>query len=278
MRKLYKLKRWYSLDDAAKRLTLTLGEPIDPQDLRQLMADGHISAHCNVESVYAIEVAPASLFHGPDSELVQLHRAYGALQNELDDIAKLITLGFCEQTDIAESLDGTFKIEAIDAKWITSKYWLRAIANGTELEYLNDDDVGGNVMLSGEDGKLWQLVSKYDRQKKHVPWNNARNFYPTGSLPHATEIVISKTEIERFESQFLEPTMSEKPLSTTERNTLLVIIAALCAKAGINHGDPKAASQIERLIALVGNGASVTDETIRKHLQKISSALAARGG
>jgi hypothetical protein len=36
MRKLYKLKEWYSLQDAASRLTPTLGEPVSENDRLQL--------------------------------------------------------------------------------------------------------------------------------------------------------------------------------------------------------------------------------------------------
>ena len=277
MRKLYKLKRWYSLEDAAKRLSLTLGEPIEIQDLRQLMADGHISAYCNVESVVAIEVAPASIFHGPDSELVQLHRAYGASQEKLDDVAKMITFGYCEQIDEVVFLDGLFKIETRDHAGNTSKYWLRAIANGSEVDYLTDGDVGGDVMLSDADGKLWKLLSRYEGESKFTPWRNPDNFHPTYSLPCVTGIVLSKSEIELFECNFSEPQAVEKPFSSTERHTLLVIIAALCGKAGINYTDPKAAGQIERLVALIGNGATVTDETVRKHLDRITGALGVRG-
>lgn len=68
-----------------------------------------------------------------------------------------------------------------------------------------------------------------------------------------------------------------KTLTSTERNTLLIMIAALCVKAGINAADSKAAGQIERLIDQLGNGSRVTDETIRKHLDKIPGAMASRG-
>ena len=79
MRKLYTLKKWYSLDDAATRLSLTLGEPITVQDIRQLMAEGNISAYWNVHRLYAIEVAPVTHFYRPGDYGYELSRIMGTL-------------------------------------------------------------------------------------------------------------------------------------------------------------------------------------------------------
>ena len=70
-------------------------------------------------------------------------------------------------------------------------------------------------------------------------------------------------------------TMSaDKLLTTTERNTLLIIIAALCSYSDIKHQDRGAAGQIAKLTE--ENGAAVTDDTIRKVLKDIPNALEAR--
>lgn len=69
-------------------------------------------------------------------------------------------------------------------------------------------------------------------------------------------------------------TVLEKPLTTTERNTLLVIIAALCDYSAIKHQDRGAAGQIAKMTEEIG--AAVTDDTIRTTLQKIPDALRTR--
>ena len=66
----------------------------------------------------------------------------------------------------------------------------------------------------------------------------------------------------------------EKPLSTTERNTLLTIIAALCKSLNIDVNESGVASRIEALTEKIG--ARVTDDTIRTMLKKIPAALEAR--
>jgi hypothetical protein len=70
------------------------------------------------------------------------------------------------------------------------------------------------------------------------------------------------------------PVMVEKPLSTTERNTLLTIIAALCDYSDIKHQGRGVSVQISKMTDEIG--AKVTDDTIRDVLTKIPDALLAR--
>ena len=67
----------------------------------------------------------------------------------------------------------------------------------------------------------------------------------------------------------------EKPLSTNERNTLLVMIAALCRDAKIDYLKPaQAAGKILHTAAVMG--LQIGETTIETHLKKIPDALEAR--
>lgn len=68
--------------------------------------------------------------------------------------------------------------------------------------------------------------------------------------------------------------MIDKAMTTTERNTLLTIIAALCDYSDIKYQERGAAGQIAKMTEEVG--APITDDTIRKMLSKISDALESR--
>ncbi len=70
-----------------------------------------------------------------------------------------------------------------------------------------------------------------------------------------------------------EPRQS-KSGETNSRNTLLVIIAALCDYSAIDPAGRSAAGQIAKLTEEFG--AAVTDDTIRNVLSKIPDALEAR--
>ncbi len=66
----------------------------------------------------------------------------------------------------------------------------------------------------------------------------------------------------------------EKPLTSTERNSLLVMIAALCRRADLDITGPKTVGEIVRLIDELG--ANLGDDTIRSTLRKIPDAIGAR--
>lgn len=66
----------------------------------------------------------------------------------------------------------------------------------------------------------------------------------------------------------------EKPLKTTERDTLLTIIAALCNYSAIKHDVRGAANQIAKLTEELG--AMVSEDTVRRALGKIPAALESR--
>ena len=94
------------------------------------------------------------------------------------------------------------------------------------------------------------------------------------------EGAVMRYEVERYERcsekmQMKSPQISEKPLRTTERNTLLTIIAALCKDAGhdiTKHA--KTAGSIQS--TAVSMGLSIGESTIEGHLKQTRNALESR--
>lgn len=66
----------------------------------------------------------------------------------------------------------------------------------------------------------------------------------------------------------------DRPLPTRSRNTMLVVIAALCAKSGIDFQARGAASRIVEAVERLG--ATLTDDTIKKMLDEIPEAIEVR--
>lgn len=86
-------------------------------------------------------------------------------------------------------------------------------------------------------------------------------------------------EIHRLEGQLAllrsgQPAKVDRPLHTRQRRTLLTIIAALCAHAGIDYKARGAAQRIRSAAELVG--APIDDDTIDKVLKEIPDALETR--
>lgn len=67
---------------------------------------------------------------------------------------------------------------------------------------------------------------------------------------------------------------SEKPLSTKERQTMLVLIGALCKQAGIDYKQKGIADAIQKMTENIG--ASLSDDTIRNVLKQIDDAVESR--
>jgi hypothetical protein len=95
----------------------------------------------------------------------------------------------------------------------------------------------------------------------------------TASLPQVWIDSIEKAE-PQSDTASNDSQNASKSLGTTERNTLLTIIAALCDYSDIKHDERGAAAQIARLTQDIG--AAVDDGTVKRHLEKIPDALESR--
>jgi hypothetical protein len=98
------------------------------------------------------------------------------------------------------------------------------------------------------------------------------NYYPAAGLPEEGVLVVRTQAIIDFLNSLQGDT--ERPIVTKERQTLLVIIAALCNEAGIDYQQRGIASAIQCLTETIG--APISDDTIRKVLNQIDNALESR--
>lgn len=105
-----------------------------------------------------------------------------------------------------------------------------------------------------------------------------------GDIHEFDDQKFSRLELHRWISENNYPSVyafsprvqgAEKPVSTHERNTLLVLIAALCAKAGIDPKERGVAGQLVRL-AETELGVVLDDGTVLDKLRQIPDAVGAR--
>ncbi len=114
---------------------------------------------------------------------------------------------------------------------------------------------------------------KYLEKRENTPRENL--FYPSGGLgEHDYVLVIRTEEITRFIQSLEDSPAIEKPLTSKERNSLLILIGALCKENGI---DPNKRGIASALVAMTENlGAPLTDDTVRKILNQIENAVSLR--
>jgi len=88
-------------------------------------------------------------------------------------------------------------------------------------------------------------------------------------------LLIERDSFNAWAKQFADIQEIEKPLSTKELNTVLVIIAALCKVVGYDHTKAsKTAGLIQSTAAQMG--VSIGETTIEGYLKKIPNALGTR--
>lgn len=324
MDKLFNLKAWLTVVDAARHLSIVFGEEATEADVLRLALDGHLklsvnfvnhaSARCG--TVVPIENAkyydfssmldanlPAMKHNGKplivlegfklnDKEVLELEEDVVYL----DEVYDLPMIGN-EQLDIEhkyQQLTGGPKVtlQGLDGAFVKSQdgqlcrlqesYDDNEYQSGSsaQLEKLKQHIANNNIGRAEAE----ELLSRHKENRKKFleekklkkdSGNDSENYYPAGGLPQDSVLVVRTDALREFEQSVNgAPAGIDKPMTTTERNTLLTIIAALCDYSAIDSAGRGAAGQIAKLTEKLG--ATVTDDTIRKVLAKIPDALESR--
>lgn len=163
------------------------------------------------------------------------------------------------------------------AMWLMAGVIPREIYEGmgfftTDLCLLHNDE--------GEKDEKLHVIGNLIRLWRSNP-DNPQRAKPSVFLNWAAQkkIPISWLDRARGAGYLLDPeskvTYDEKPLATTERSTLLSIIAVLCKEAKLDYKThAKTAGLIQSTAATMG--ISIGETTIENHLKKIPNALASR--
>lgn len=272
--KLFKLKEWLTVPDAARYLSIAFGEEVTDADVLRLALDGHLKLSVNFVN-HAVARSAKWIPRSQYTELMELERALGQTpQNSEEPVLKY--------GERAVPIEGIWDLAMIGAEILDVEHQYQLMTGGTPVTLVNID---GTFVVS-HDGQIYQLLTHFDdnpycnseeqkksRAKKSL--YDPENYFPAGGLPEDAVIVVRTTALREFEQAVNdEPASVEKPMTTTERNTLLTIIAALCDYSDIKHQERGAASKIVKMTEEIG--APVTDDTIRNVFGKIPDALESR--
>lgn len=134
------------------------------------------------------------------------------------------------------------------------------------------------IQISAFDCEFHLAADRRDAEKGEIPFDYWIRLPSIMLMADVEQMcVFQMSEISRYEAKFgSNPALpfEESALRGTERNTLLLIIAALAEKAGIQPSHHNAASTIEGLIELLG--VRVTAQTVREKLDMIPAVVARR--
>lgn len=176
------------------------------------------------------------------------------------------------------AIDGTFVekgdvICQLQTDYDENEYQTGSRAQKTDLERYVIEKKLSEEEANKIRSKYQEDRKKYLEKRKNTPRENL--FYPSGGLgEHDYVLVVRTEEITRFIRSLEDFSAIEKPLTSKERNSLLVLIGALCRENGI---DPKKRGIAAALVAMTENlGAPLTDDTVRKILNQIEDAVSLR--
>ncbi len=326
MNRLFKLKKWLTVPEAARHLSIVFGEEVNESDVLRLALDGHLKLsvnfvnHANARPGKTVPLSEAKtvsgipLKHGKPSDSNELILGLRIAINHPDGQVEEKVVQFDEKI---VSIDGVWDLSMFGGERLDVEHKFQMLTNGVEVTLVNID----GTYVRDLDGEIWDLQSSYDEneyqrgsvahlrkleeqialeniepskarelldqhkeeRKKYLAERKAAtdagrdsvNYYPAGGLPSDSVLVVRTEALREFEESINEaPPSAGKPLATTERNTLLTIIAALCDYSAIKPQERGAAAQIAKLTEEIG--ATVTDDTVRKALAKIPDALGTR--
>ena len=269
MSKLFKLKSWLTLKEAANHLSNLFGEPVTETDILRLALDYKLTLSAvfvgGAWASFCKPVDDADVIYKEVPTIDGIGVLRLPIGGQITYAANGQTLQ-CQEEVFPLDSDEPYDLVMMGGERdnIEFQYWLNA--GGPKIESTN---LHGTYVSNCK--KVFQLKDKLP-QKNH----ELTSFYPLGGLPSDSAIVVTPSALLALEKSIgCGAEKEEKPLGTTERNTLLCIIAALAKEAKISIDPPgKAAGYIEGLTAQLG--ARVSKRAVEDHLKKIPDALEAR--
>ena len=275
MSKLYKLKKWVSLSEAANLIAENIKERVEVCDVLQLALNGQVAISALlINAACGRQCNPVKLADVKFNEVIGLKGEILHLPAEgrlffQDEQAYLI------EKKVQHLEAGIYDLPLTGGERIDVEHRLHQLQSGIEVTAVSLEQ----VFVRNQRGLLFEIQDHY-RSEKLTPFDESffsdENYHPAGALPEDSEFVLRPETIDEFLAGFEQTGLHvEKPLLTRERNTLLVIIAALCREAKIDYSKPsKAAANIKHQLDLMG--LSVGETTVEEHLKKIPDALESR--
>jgi len=271
VKKIYKLKNWYSIEDAAKRLSLTLGEDVNAAEVLELALDGQIRLFWFMRHIPAQEVEPQiRSMRIPSDGKKSIGRKLTEQNSELVEYAGLFP--FEDRTHVA-ILDGPRRLMFELCGALLEHYRSYLTKSGGDLTSLD------GFFVQDDAGKIFQVLDEFSTsdiksmfKDKRLAFHDVRRYYPSVDWPSISEIGFTKGEIERFEHELQGA--DDKTVSSRERNTLYKMLIAMAKDGyGYDHNATKSPFPKELEGILDRLGLPVSDDTIRKKLREAAELL-----
>ncbi len=282
MSKLFKLKEWVTIPDAARHLSQIVNEPVSEADILQMALDGHLKisvnfpnrAEARIGRVIPYKDVPRKVLPTLDGKGTVTYLDGYLLNDSPEGTMPDSETPFIHFQKEVVSIDGIWDLAMQGNERFDIEFDLQQLIGGPEVTMLNIE----GTFLNRSDGTWAALQEKFpDRVTENDDGESKTvkgSYYPAGGLGTDCTRVIRVSEIMSLQAK-LEGSALDKPVSTRERNTLLTIIGVLCKEAGFDYSrTAKTAGLIESAAANLGVG--IGETTVEGHLKKVSDAMGTR--
>jgi hypothetical protein len=274
MKKLLNLKHWLTVPDAARHLSMLLGEDVTEADVLRLALDGHLTLSVNF--VNHTMGRCGRVVSSGDANWITVPSLSGDRQVRLPVSGMQIAEDkFLQLDKVVTAIDGVWDLTMLGAEHTDVEHKYYFLTGGPSVE---DQTLEGPIVRR-EDGMHCQLLSHFSDNEfvnpnsLKEPRNHPANYYPAGGLPADSVLVVKTSALRDLEERLAEPVHKiEKPVEQRERTSLLAIIAAVAELAKLDVTKPSSAAvAIES--QTVRMGVRVAARTIENHLKLIPEVL-----
>lgn len=316
MGRLFKLKEWLTLDEAAIHISNVLGEPATTADLYRFALDGHLKLSVNFVNGAQVREGKWVKTEQVEFDLVETDMFTGKKLPTPYLLPKNYELRFSEDDWIrldepVVHIRGIWDLTMVGAEKLDVEHYYQQLTSGLAVTLVamdgafvqrgdvvcqiqesfddNEYQKGSNAQkkelerhividkVSDDKAKILRAIfeehrAEFLKDQKNKPERD--RYYPADGLPRDCVLVIRTNEVTRFIQSLEDNPAPQKPLTSKERNSLLVLIGALCKEVSIDPNKRGVAASLVAMTEVLG--APLTDDTIRKILSQIDDAVLLR--
>ena len=226
--KLFKLKEWLTVPDAARQLTILFGEDIGEADVLRLALDGHLTL-----SVHFVNYATARCGLVVPIQDAKRRTVKGLSGEDLElfDGLAISEAAVLEYRREVVNIQGVWDLAMVGAERLDVEYQYHQLTNGPEV---TSSFLDGPIVLH-EGGTYCQIMAHFDDNQYAIPRTPEKprhhpdNYYPAGGLPHDSVLVVRTAAATAIESE--TTLMGARVAARTIENHLKAIPEALEGKA-----------------------------------------------
>ena len=317
MSKLFKLKEWLTLEEAANHISTVLGESVTLADIYRLALDKHLTL--SADFVNGAQARTGKFVKTDDIEFrtVENHlftgeKLEGPYLTPLNNETYVSEDDWVSLDSKTASIRGLWDLTMIGSEALDIEHYYQQETSGLEVTLTClegtllrqgnvicqlQSDFDDNEYQQGSkaakkkleqyitsnkltDDEIKKLRDEYQTERKAYlggkrEFERVPSYYPSGGLDEHDYVLVVKTkEVTRFIQSLEETPPEAKPLTSKERNSLLVLLGAVCKNADIDPNQRGIATSLVAMTELIG--APLTDDTIRKILNQIEPAIESR--